>query len=145
MEHLAEYHGKISKKRAEEILGEAGRDGSYLIRDSERLPNSYCACVLWVTSQTSVCRITVSVCSDWHLYLVTEHVNIQVWWMGVHLQSFQTKGRLLDDRGMKRFKRGLNLLNLYYVECNGTHILDVRGTECFIDWHICILLVYYCF
>ncbi|XP_056602826.1 SH2 domain containing 1A duplicate a isoform X2 [Triplophysa dalaica] len=51
MEHLAEYHGEISKKRAEEILGEAGRDGSYLIRDSERLPNSYCACVLcgeWV-------------------------------------------------------------------------------------------------
>lgn len=53
--------------------------------------------------------------------------------MGVHLQSFQTKGRLLDDRGMNRFKRGLNVLNLYYVECNGTHILDVRGTECFID------------
>ncbi|KAI7813294.1 SH2 domain containing 1A duplicate a isoform X1 [Triplophysa rosa] len=51
MEDLAEYHGDISKKRAEEILSKAGRDGSYLIRDSERLPGSYCACVLcgeWV-------------------------------------------------------------------------------------------------
>uniref|UniRef100_A0A8C1P5F4 SH2 domain-containing protein n=1 Tax=Cyprinus carpio TaxID=7962 RepID=A0A8C1P5F4_CYPCA len=28
------YHGSISKRQAEEILNHAGRDGSYLIRDS---------------------------------------------------------------------------------------------------------------
>uniref|UniRef100_A0A672K1U1 SH2 domain-containing protein n=1 Tax=Sinocyclocheilus grahami TaxID=75366 RepID=A0A672K1U1_SINGR len=28
------YHGRISRRQAEEILNEAGRDGSYLIRDS---------------------------------------------------------------------------------------------------------------
>ncbi|XP_065106100.2 SH2 domain containing 1A duplicate a [Paramisgurnus dabryanus] len=51
MEDLPEYHGDISKRKAEEILSVAGRDGSYLIRDSKNLPGSYCVCVLsgeWV-------------------------------------------------------------------------------------------------
>ncbi|KAF4112819.1 hypothetical protein G5714_005364 [Onychostoma macrolepis] len=51
MEDLAEYHGRISKRQAEEILNEAGRDGSYLIRDSASAAGSYCVCVLcdgWV-------------------------------------------------------------------------------------------------
>uniref|UniRef100_A0A673G676 SH2 domain containing 1A duplicate a n=1 Tax=Sinocyclocheilus rhinocerous TaxID=307959 RepID=A0A673G676_9TELE len=51
MEELAEYHGSISKRQAEEILNEAGRDGSYLIRDSMSSAGSYCVCVLcdgWV-------------------------------------------------------------------------------------------------
>lgn len=51
MENLAEYHGRISKTQAEEILNEAGRDGSYLIRDSASAAGSYCVCVLcdgWV-------------------------------------------------------------------------------------------------
>uniref|UniRef100_A0A671MZC8 SH2 domain containing 1A duplicate a n=1 Tax=Sinocyclocheilus anshuiensis TaxID=1608454 RepID=A0A671MZC8_9TELE len=46
MEELAEYHGSISKRQAEEILNEAGRDGSYLIRDSMSSAGSYCVCVL---------------------------------------------------------------------------------------------------
>ncbi|CAM4544503.1 hypothetical protein PO909_026322 [Leuciscus waleckii] len=46
MEDLAEYHGAISKRQAEEILNEAGRDGSYLIRDSMSSAGSYCVCVL---------------------------------------------------------------------------------------------------
>ncbi|XP_067295331.1 SH2 domain containing 1A duplicate a [Pseudorasbora parva] len=46
MEDLAEYHGPISKSQAEEILNEAGRDGSYLIRNSTSSPGSYCVCVL---------------------------------------------------------------------------------------------------
>uniref|UniRef100_A0A672NT03 SH2 domain containing 1A duplicate a n=1 Tax=Sinocyclocheilus grahami TaxID=75366 RepID=A0A672NT03_SINGR len=51
MEDLAEYHGRISRRQAEEILNEAGRDGSYLIRDSASAAGSYCVCVLcdgWV-------------------------------------------------------------------------------------------------
>ncbi|KAB5522778.1 hypothetical protein PHYPO_G00163350 [Pangasianodon hypophthalmus] len=46
MEELAMYHGAISKERAERILGATGRDGSFLIRDSETVPGSYCICVL---------------------------------------------------------------------------------------------------
>uniref|UniRef100_A0A8C1MI37 SH2 domain containing 1A duplicate a n=2 Tax=Cyprinus carpio TaxID=7962 RepID=A0A8C1MI37_CYPCA len=46
MEDLAEYHGSISKRQAEEILNHAGRDGSYLIRDSMSSAGSYCVCVL---------------------------------------------------------------------------------------------------
>ncbi|KAF4073420.1 hypothetical protein AMELA_G00258610 [Ameiurus melas] len=46
MEELAMYHGAISKEQAERILGTAGRDGSFLIRDSETIPGSYCICVL---------------------------------------------------------------------------------------------------
>ncbi|XP_051968031.1 SH2 domain containing 1A duplicate a [Xyrauchen texanus] len=51
MEELAEYHGPIGKRRAEELLNVAGSNGSYLIRDSMSSPGSYCICVLcdrWV-------------------------------------------------------------------------------------------------
>ncbi|NP_001108163.1 SH2 domain containing 1A duplicate a [Danio rerio] len=51
MEDLAEYHGSISKKQAEDILCSTGRDGSYLIRDSLSSAGAYCVCVLcdgWV-------------------------------------------------------------------------------------------------
>uniref|UniRef100_W5KI99 SH2 domain containing 1A duplicate a n=1 Tax=Astyanax mexicanus TaxID=7994 RepID=W5KI99_ASTMX len=47
MEELQMYHGSISKNRAEELLAMAGQDGSFLIRDSESVPDTYCICVLY--------------------------------------------------------------------------------------------------
>ncbi|KAL6463133.1 hypothetical protein MHYP_G00275240 [Metynnis hypsauchen] len=47
MERLEMYHGSISKSRAEELLAKAGQDGSFLIRDSESVPDTYCICVLY--------------------------------------------------------------------------------------------------
>ncbi|XP_017543911.1 SH2 domain containing 1A duplicate a [Pygocentrus nattereri] len=47
MERLEMYHGSISKSRAEELLAEARQDGSFLIRDSESVPDTYCICVLY--------------------------------------------------------------------------------------------------
>ncbi|XP_028840301.1 SH2 domain containing 1A duplicate a [Denticeps clupeoides] len=46
MEHLLVYHRHISKTEAEKLLGEMDKDGSYLIRDSETVPGTYCICVL---------------------------------------------------------------------------------------------------
>ncbi|KAI1898907.1 hypothetical protein AGOR_G00077230 [Albula goreensis] len=46
MDSLPVYHGAISKETGEKLLGAAGRDGSYLIRNSESLPGVYCLCVL---------------------------------------------------------------------------------------------------
>ncbi|XP_027019519.1 SH2 domain containing 1A duplicate a isoform X1 [Tachysurus fulvidraco] len=47
MEELEMYHGAISKEQTERILGATGQDGSFLIRDSETVPGSYCICVLF--------------------------------------------------------------------------------------------------
>lgn len=44
MEHPA-YHGPISKQRCEELLGKKGRDGTYLIRESETIQGALCLCV----------------------------------------------------------------------------------------------------
>ncbi|XP_051486256.1 SH2 domain-containing protein 1A [Apus apus] len=46
MEALPIYHGGISREAGEKLLLAAGRDGSYLLRDSESIPGVYCLCVL---------------------------------------------------------------------------------------------------
>ncbi|XP_062234994.1 SH2 domain-containing protein 1B2 [Platichthys flesus] len=39
------YHGAISKKECEELLGKKNKDGAYLIRASETLQGTMCLCV----------------------------------------------------------------------------------------------------
>ncbi|XP_056625181.1 SH2 domain-containing protein 1A [Triplophysa dalaica] len=46
MDLLSVYHGAISREMCEKRLCEVGKDGSYLIRDSESVPGLYCLCVL---------------------------------------------------------------------------------------------------
>ncbi|XP_040261674.1 SH2 domain-containing protein 1A isoform X1 [Bufo bufo] len=46
MENISVYHGKLSREDGEKLLCEAGKDGSYLLRDSETKPGMYCLCVL---------------------------------------------------------------------------------------------------
>ncbi|CAH2315393.1 SH2 domain-containing 1A [Pelobates cultripes] len=46
MENVSVYHGKISRETGEKLLCEVGKDGSYLLRDSETVPGMYCLCVL---------------------------------------------------------------------------------------------------
>ncbi|XP_051882502.1 SH2 domain-containing protein 1A-like isoform X2 [Pristis pectinata] len=54
---LPVYHGRISREETEDLLASIGKDGSYLIRDSETVPGAYCLCVL---NQTFVHTYRVS-------------------------------------------------------------------------------------
>ncbi|KAM3866527.1 inositol polyphosphate phosphatase-like 1b [Diretmus argenteus] len=47
MATAAWYHRDISRVHAEELLARAGRDGSYLVRDSESVPGAYALCLLF--------------------------------------------------------------------------------------------------
>lgn len=39
------YHGAISTKECEDLLGKKNKDGAYLIRDSETIQGAKCLCV----------------------------------------------------------------------------------------------------
>ncbi|KAM4795923.1 SH2 domain-containing protein 1B-like [Rhinophrynus dorsalis] len=41
------YHGRISKKTGENLLIQHGKNGSYLIRDSESIDGVFCLCILF--------------------------------------------------------------------------------------------------
>uniref|UniRef100_A0A8C5E427 phosphatidylinositol-3,4,5-trisphosphate 5-phosphatase n=1 Tax=Gouania willdenowi TaxID=441366 RepID=A0A8C5E427_GOUWI len=45
MATAAWYHRDISRVHAEDLLARAGRDGSYLVRDSESVPGAYALCL----------------------------------------------------------------------------------------------------
>uniref|UniRef100_A0A3B5MNL2 SH2 domain-containing protein n=1 Tax=Xiphophorus couchianus TaxID=32473 RepID=A0A3B5MNL2_9TELE len=41
------YHGGITKKECEEVLGKKNKDGAYLIRESETIQGALCLCVYY--------------------------------------------------------------------------------------------------
>ncbi|XP_070769596.1 SH2 domain-containing protein 1A-like [Enoplosus armatus] len=46
MENLPVYHGPIGKEEGERRLAQDGRDGCYLVRNSDSVAGVYCLCVL---------------------------------------------------------------------------------------------------
>ncbi|KAM6923881.1 SH2 domain-containing protein 1A-like [Xenentodon cancila] len=46
MENLPVYHGPIGKEEGERRLAQDGRDGCYLVRNSDTVPGVFCLCVL---------------------------------------------------------------------------------------------------
>ncbi|XP_028272090.1 SH2 domain-containing protein 1A-like [Parambassis ranga] len=47
MENLPVYHGPIGKEEGERRLGQDGRNGCYLVRNSDSVSGVYCLCVLF--------------------------------------------------------------------------------------------------
>ncbi|XP_009886788.1 PREDICTED: SH2 domain-containing protein 1B [Charadrius vociferus] len=41
------FHGKITRRGCEELLGKNGKNGSYLIRESESVEGALCLCVFF--------------------------------------------------------------------------------------------------
>ncbi|XP_053557451.1 ras GTPase-activating protein 1 [Bombina bombina] len=60
------YHGKLDRTIAEERLHQAGRTGSYLIRESDRRPGSFVLSFLSKTTAVTHFRI-IAMCGDFYI------------------------------------------------------------------------------
>ncbi|XP_062332330.1 SH2 domain-containing protein 1A-like isoform X2 [Osmerus eperlanus] len=64
MESLSVYHGDIGKEEGERRLCYSGKDGSYLIRNSDSVPGVYCLCLL-CTGSVYTYRIFLDESGHW--------------------------------------------------------------------------------
>ncbi|XP_046874467.1 SH2 domain-containing protein 1A-like [Hypomesus transpacificus] len=64
MESLSVYHGDIGKEEGERRLCYSGKDGSYLVRNSDSVPGVYCLCVL-CTGSVYTYRIFLDESGSW--------------------------------------------------------------------------------
>ncbi|XP_055501274.1 SH2 domain-containing protein 1A-like [Leucoraja erinacea] len=139
---LSYFHGNISKKDCEVLFGADGRDGSYLVRQSETIPDALCLSVLmskykYISFSEIDYAVKMNNCSFLNVCISTFFVQAR---HGVKVKSFKCLPDLIDH--FKKPDKGLAIRLRYPVERSKAMNEDNENTyESMIKCYVLFLII----
>ncbi|XP_074077957.1 SH2 domain-containing protein 1B [Macrotis lagotis] len=116
---LPYYHGRLTKQACESLLLQEGKDGKFLLRDSESVPEALCLCVLF---QNKI--YTYRIRKEKNGYYMIETAENARKMLFPNLKELISKFEKPDQGLMVQLRYPVKKNNVYHIYRNSPAALD---------------------